>query len=249
MTRTMVITGASAGIGRAIALEAAGRGWRLGLAGRRLEALQTLRGGIDAVTAGRAPPAALLGIDVSDPSAAMPRLRGFLEELGEVDVFVANAGINEFTRIGKGGFEGSQRILQTNLVGTIATLETAAEHFIARGRGHLVGISSLASLMPIPTQGAYCASKAGLSSWLGAARIELARHGIAVTDVLPGFVVTDIMPHIERYPFAVPAERAAREIVDAIERRKRRAIVPGFPWRLLRPFAGLVPDAVWRRRT
>lgn len=247
MTGTVVITGASAGIGRALALEFAARGRRLGLVSRRREALDTLCAEVDARTAGRAPPAAALALDVSDPVSAMPRLQGFLDTLGGVDVFVANAGINGFTRIGQGGFDGSQRILQTNLIGTLATLETAAEHFIARGRGHLVGISSLASLLSIPSQGAYCASKAGLSFWLGAARIELARHGIAVTDVLPGFVVTDIMPHIERYPFAVPADRAAREIVDAIERRKRRAIVPGFPWRLLRPFAGLLPDSVWRR--
>ena len=247
MTRTVVITGASAGIGRALALEFARRGWRLGLASRRLATLESLRDEIVATAGGTAPPPAPLELDVADTAHCAERLSRFLESLGGVDVFIANAGINEFTRIGKGGFDGSQRILQTNLIGTIATLEVAATHFIAQGRGHLVGISSLASLLTIPSQGAYCASKAGLSSWLGAARIELERHDIAVTDVLPGFVVTDIMPHIERYPFAVPVERAAREIVDAIERRKRRAIVPGFPWRLLRPFAGLMPDSVWRR--
>ncbi len=247
MTRTVVITGASAGIGRALALEFASRGWRLGLASRRLATLELLRDEIIATTGGTPPPPALLELDVANTADCGARLGGFLESLGGVDVFVANAGINEFTRIGQDSFDGSQRILQTNLIGTLATLELAATHFIAQGRGHLVGISSLASLLPIPSQGAYCASKAALSSWLGAARIELARHGIAVTDVLPGFVVTDIMPNIERYPFAVPVERAAREIVDAIGRRKRRAIVPGFPWRLLWPFAGLVPDAVWRR--
>ena len=248
MTRTMVITGASAGIGRAIALEAARRGWHLGLASRRREALETLRGEIDAVTAGRAPTAAIAEVDVADPSSAAARLRALFEELGGADVFVANAGVNEFTRIGKGGFPGSQRILQTNLIGTVATLEVAAEHFIARGRGHLVGLSSLAALLSIPSQGAYCASKAGLSSWLGAARIELGRQGIAVTEVQPGFVDTEIMPDVGRYPFAVSADRAARTIVDGIERRRRLVVVPGMPWRLFRPFARLVPDAVWRKR-
>ncbi|MFM7707435.1 MAG: SDR family NAD(P)-dependent oxidoreductase, partial [Gammaproteobacteria bacterium] len=180
MTRTVVITGASAGIGRALAFECARRGWRLGLASRRREALETLRGEIDAVTAGRAPPAAIAEVDVADPTTAAPGLRALFDALGGVDVFIANAGVNEFTRVGKGGFPGSQRILQTNLIGTIATMETAAEHFLQRGRGHLVGVSSLAALLSIPSQGAYCASKAGLSSWLGAARIELGRHGIAV---------------------------------------------------------------------
>lgn len=248
MTRTMVITGASAGIGRAIALEAARRGWRLGLASRRRDALQTLCGEIDAVTAGRAPTASIAEVDVADPSTAVPRLRALFDGLGGVDAFVANAGINEFTRIGKGGFPGSQRILETNLIGTIATLEAAAEHFIARGRGHLVGVSSLAALMSIPSQGAYCASKAGLSAWLGSARIELGRHGIAVTEVQPGFVDTEIMPDVGRYPFAISAERAARTILDGIERRRRLVVVPGMPWRLLRPFARLIPDSAWRRR-
>lgn len=248
MTRTVVITGASAGIGRALALECARRGWRLGLASRRLEALETLRGEIDAVTAGRAPPALIAAVDVADPTTAVPRLHALFDALGGVDMFIANAGVNGFTRVGKGGFTESQRILQTNLIGTIATMETAAERFLQRGHGHLVGISSLAALLSIPSQGAYCASKAALSSWLGAARIELGRQGIAVTEVQPGFVDTEIMPDVGRYPFAIKADAAARTIVDGIERRKRLVVVPGWPWRLLRPFARLVPDAAWRRR-
>lgn len=248
MTPTVVITGASAGIGRALAFECARRGWRLGIASRRRETLETLLGEIDAVTAGRAPPAVIAEVDVADPTTAVPRLHALFDTLGGVDVFIANAGVNEFTRIGKGAFPGSQRILQTNLIGTIATLETAAEHFLQRGRGHLVGVSSLAALLSIPSQGAYCASKAGLSSWLGAARIELGRRGIAVTEVQPGFVDTEIMPDVGRYPFAISAGRAAHSIVDGIERRRRLVVVPGMPWRLLRPFARLIPDAVWRGR-
>jgi NADP-dependent 3-hydroxy acid dehydrogenase YdfG len=125
MTRTVVITGASAGIGRALALEFARRGWRLGLASRRLATLESLRDEIVADSGGTTPPPALLELDVADTAHCAERLRGFLESLGGVDVFIANAGINEFTRIGKGGFDGSQRILQTNLIGTIATLEVA----------------------------------------------------------------------------------------------------------------------------
>jgi short-subunit dehydrogenase len=246
MTRTVVITGASAGIGRALALEFARRGWRLGLASRRLAALESLRDEIVAATGG-APPPALLELDVSRTEECGPRLHGLFDALGGCDVFVANAGINAFTRIGRGDLGETARILQTNLVGTLATLEAAAEHCLARRAGHLVGVSSLASLLSIPSQGAYCASKSGLSAWLGAARIELGRHGIAVTEVQPGFIDTEIMPDVGRYPFAIGADRAARTIVDGILRRKRRIIVPGFPWRLLRPFAGLVPDAVWRR--
>ena len=98
MTRTVVITGASAGIGRALALEYARRAWRLGLASRRRDALETLRGELDAMTAGRAPPAAVAELDVADPATAVPRLHALFEALGGVDVFIANAGVNEIGR-------------------------------------------------------------------------------------------------------------------------------------------------------
>ena len=247
MTRTMVITGGSAGIGRALALEASRGGWRLGLVGRRLDALTSLGEAIIAADGG-APPPETLALDVSRVEDVGPRLHDLFTTLGGCDVFVANAGVNGFTRIGRGDLAGTQRILQTNLVGTIATLEAAAAHCLARRAGHLVGISSLAALLPIPSQGAYCASKAGLSAWLGAARIELGRQGITVTEVQPGFIDTEIMPDVGRYPFAIGADRAARTLLDGIERRRRLIVVPGFPWRLLRPFAGWIPDSAWRRR-
>ena len=98
MTRTVVITGASAGIGRALALEFARRGWRLGLASRRLATLESLRDEIVATAGGTAPPPALLELDVADTAHCAERLSRFLESLGGVDVFIANAGINEFTR-------------------------------------------------------------------------------------------------------------------------------------------------------
>jgi NADP-dependent 3-hydroxy acid dehydrogenase YdfG len=82
------------------------------------------------------------------------------ERLGAVDVFIANAGINGFTRVGAGDFAGDRRIIQTNVLGALACLDAAAAQFIARRAGHLVGISSLASMIAVPTQGAYCASKA-----------------------------------------------------------------------------------------
>lgn len=248
MTRSVVITGASAGIGRALAFEFARRGWRLGLASRRLDALASLRDELVATFGAALPSPELLELDVSRAEDCGPPLQGLFARLGGCDVFIANAGVNGFTRIGRGDPAESQRILQTNLLGTIATLEAAAAHCLARREGHLVGVSSLAALLPIPSQGAYCASKSGLSAWLGAARIELGRLGIAVTEVQPGFIDTEIMPDVGRYPFAISAERAARTIVDGIDRRKRRITVPGFPWRLLRPLASWVPDTAWRRR-
>ena len=160
---------------------------------------------------------------------------------------VVNAGVNRFTPVGRGELAQAAQLIQTNLIGAIATAEAAVEHFLGQGAGQLVGISSLASLQAIPKQGAYCASKAGFSMYLDAARVELKRKNIAVCRILPGFVLTDIMPKMEKYPFAVSAEQAARETVTLIEQRKPVGVVPAFPWRWLRPFFGHIPDALWRK--
>jgi short-subunit dehydrogenase len=113
--------------------------------------------------------------------------------------------------------------------------------------GHIVGVSSLASMIAVPKQAAYCASKAAISMYLRSARIDLARHNIRVTDIQPGFVVTDIMPNIGKYPFAIPATKAAFEMAEAIEKGRAEAIVPAFPWRLFKPFFRHIPNSIWKR--
>lgn len=238
---TVVITGASAGIGRALAHEYARRGWRVGLVARRLEVLEQLR------TELGSPESVVRALDVDDLDSVEPGLHALFAELGRVDLVIVNAGINRFSSVGRGELATERAILQTNLLGAIATIDAAASWFIARGGGHLAAISSVAALLGVPKQAAYCASKAGLARYLDSARIELARHRIRITHLLPGFVVTDIMPDIGRYPFAIPADRAAREMADAIARGKVSALVPRFPWALLRPLLPFIPNGMWRR--
>lgn len=245
MQRTVVITGASAGIGCALAFEFARRGYHLGLTARRLAVLEILRGELLAVHPQLKIEIATLDVDQDDSVA--PVLHALFNALGGVDTVVVNAGINTFTRIGRGDFAKEKQVLQTNLFGAIATVNAAVEHFLVRGTGRIVGVSSLASLKGISKQGAYCASKAGFSLYLDAARAELRRKNIQVTTVLPGFVVTDIMPDIAKYPFAASASQVAREIVNATEKGKNIAVVPAFPWKWLRPLFGLIPDALWRK--
>ena len=245
MQRTVVITGASAGIGRALAFEFARRGYHLGLTARRLTVLDTLRTELLATYPACKIEIATLDVDQDDSVA--PALHALFDALGGVDTVVVNAGINDFTRVGRGDFAKEKKVLQTNLIGAIATVNAAVEHFLERGKGQIVGISSLASLKGLPKQAAYCASKAGFSLYLDAARAELRRKNIQVTTVLPGFVVTDIMPDIAKYPFAASASQVAREIVTATEKGKAVAIVPGYPWKWLRPLFTLIPDALWRK--
>ena len=111
----------------------------------------------------------------------------------------------------------------------------------------LVGVSSLSAENAIPKQAAYCAIKAALSMYLDIARMELSRKGIGVTTILPGFVETEIMEDIGKYPFAVSAEKAAAEMANIIERGAAVGVVPAFPWKYVKPFFKIIPDAVYRK--
>jgi short-subunit dehydrogenase len=240
---TVVITGASSGIGRALALELARRGHVLGLTARRLPLLEQLRDEIHA-TRGNEIRVELTTLDVCRTATVGPTLRELFGRLGGVDTVVVNAGANDITHIGAGDLAKELSLIETNVAGAIATIDAAVEHFRERGKGHIVGVSSLVSLQPIAGQAAYCASKAALSMYLASARIELRSKGIIVTDIRPGYIKTDIVEGVDigQMPFAVSVEQAAREMARLIEKRVRSGVVPAFPWTLLRPFFGHLPE-------
>jgi short-subunit dehydrogenase len=244
---TIVITGASSGIGRALALEMAGRGWVLGLTARRMPLLEQVRDEIRA-RYGAQTRIELATLDVCACDSVGPALHDLFARLGGIDTIVVNAGANDITNIGQGQLNKQLNLIQTNIAGAIATIDAAVEHFTGRGTGHIVGISSLAGLQPVATQAAYCASKAGFSMYLKAARIELKRKGITVTDILPGYIATDIVEGVDisKLPFAIPVERAAREMATLITKRAKSGIVPAFPWKLLRPLLGRLPECFTR---
>jgi short-subunit dehydrogenase len=235
-----VITGASSGIGKALAFELAARGYALGLASRRIARLEELRDALHATHPGVKVELAELDVDQVDTVKAC--LADLFTRMGGADIVVVNAGVNRFTRVGRDELADELQILQTNVLGAVATIQAASAYFLSRGRGQLVGISSLAAENAIPKQAAYCASKAALSMYLDIARMELSRKGIGVTTILPGFVETD-----GKYPFAVSAEKAATEIANIIERGAAVGVVPAFPWKYVKPFFKVIPDAVYRK--
>ena len=240
---TVVITGASSGIGRALGVEMAARGYALGLTARRLALLEKLRDELQAKH-GKGLRIELAALDVCQAASVAPTLHDLFDRLGGIDTIVVNAGANDVTHVGGGDLDKELNLIQINLAGAIATINAATEHFLKHGRGHIVGISSLASLQPVATQAAYCASKAGLSMYLKSARVELRHMGIAVTDILPGYIKTDIVEGVDigKLPFAIPAEQAAREMTSLIEKRVKSGVVPAFPWKLVRPFLGHLPE-------
>lgn len=243
-TRKAIITGASSGIGEALAHALAAEGYDLGLAARRLERLDTLadtlrkQHGIHVHTA---------ALDVAQDDTVAPILNELVRRLGGLDLLIANAGTVGVNRTGSGDISIDKQVIQTNLIGAIATVDAAAKVFRAQKHGHIVGISSFSAFHAIPGSGAYSGSKAALTNYLQAARIELKKHGIAVTTIHPGFIKTDLAPNMEKYPFVVQPAQAAKEILAAIRAKRADAIVPRMPWSLLKPALAVLPDSLVQR--
>ena len=218
-----LITGASSGIGRELSKRLAARGYEVWVAARRREALDSLAAEIG-------PRAHVFPLDVSridETAAAVGRLD---DEVGGIDLVVANAGMGGGpSYASEDTWETARDILHTNLLGAVATLHPFMARMVGRGRGHLVGISSIAADVPLPRSVPYGASKAGLTFFLESADIELRAKGVAVTIVHPGFVKTPMTAPVDQklMPLLMELDRA----VDIIDRGiARRARMVRFPW-------------------
>jgi short-subunit dehydrogenase len=244
MSKKILVTGASSGLGEGMARHLARRGHQLALVARRRDRLDRLAAELRSSGA----PTVVVGeLDVTDydtiPSV-MGRLAG---ELGGLDVVIVNAGTAGTTVIGKGNFAEARRIIDTNLIGAIATIEAAIELFRKQGQGHLVAISSVAGARGTKGQGAYSASKAGLSRYLESLRVETVGENIQVTDLAPGFIDTDLNRHIKSRPFVVSAEKGTAALVDAIEKQVGFRYVPVWPWTLMAQLLKILPAKVVAR--
>lgn len=242
MIKTIAITGASSGIGKALAHEFASRGASVALLARRLDVLTEVASELQQKFP--AVKVVTLSLDVADTDSILPALQTAKSELGGLDCVVANAGITGVNKTGAGDFRKDQRVIMVNLIGGMATVDAAARIFREQGKGVIVGISSVSAFKGIPGSAAYSASKAGFSSYLDTTRIELKKHGIDVIAVHPGFVKTDIAPNMDKYPFVIPADKAAREIVNGVLKGHSNILVPAMPWAVLGRVMPLLPDRV-----
>ncbi len=238
---TMIITGASSGIGEALATCAASHGYALGLAARSTDKLQMLA---DRLRQDYAVQVEVAHMDVQDEASIVQAMDELAQKLGSIDIVVANAGVTAVRRSGRDDLSIDRGVFETNLFGAIATLDVATRLFLAQGHGHLVGISSFTAFAPIPGSAAYSASKAALSNYMNAMRLELASRQIAVTVIHPGFIHTHLAPKMDRYPFVIEADVAARQMLRAIEHQATNVIVPELPWRMVKGLLQLTPDAV-----
>ena len=225
--KVILLTGASSGIGEALAIELSKRGAILGLIARRENLLRELvekceKNG----TVSRA-----FSLDITDETAIREAAEEFRNEFGRIDILIANAGIG-------GGAKHAaaltpqefRRVIDTNLVGAVNCVAAVLPQMFERGSGQLVAISSLAGFRGLPKSAAYCASKAGMTAFFESVRLDVQSKGVAVTIIQPGFIKTPLTSNREnKMPFLMELNDSIPHFLRAIEKRKKFA---AFPWQL-----------------
>ena len=242
MPKSILITGASSGIGRTLAFEFSRRGYALGLCARRLELLESLRDEL-----GRETQVAIAKLDVADLERVPEVLHKIADQLGGVQIVIANAGVGERSYPGEGTFHLDSKVIEINVLGAMATIDAGTEILKKEGGGQIVGISSVAGFRGLSTTPAYSASKAALSTYMEGIRNNLKQHKIAVTVLNPGFIDTPINSHRKSRPFLISAEKGARLMADMIEKKVWSSTVPVWPWALITKLMRLLPERLWSK--
>ena len=225
--KVVFLTGASSGIGEALALEMAKRGTIVGLLARREELLQEIvqkieiKGGI----------ARYFACDISDEIAVSDAAESLRKEFGKIDILIANAGIGGNAKNAKNLTPADfRRVIDTNLNGAVNAVSAVLPKMVENGSGQLVAISSLAGFRGLPKSAAYCASKAGMTSYFESVRLDVQHKGVSVTIIQPGFIKTPLTSGREaKMPFLMELKDAIPYFLRAIEKKKKFA---AFPWQL-----------------
>ena len=232
--KTILITGASSGLGEGMARLFAKLGYNLAICARRTERLENLKAELLAQYPDIRVEYRIL--DVSDYDAIFTVFDAFAADFGHIDRVVVNAGIGDSRRIGKGRFDTNRRTVEINFVSALAQCEAAMNIFRAQNSGHLVVISSMSAMRGLPKHlTAYGASKAGLAHLAEGIRADmlLTKLPIQVSTIYPGYVRTEINENAKPLPFEVDAETGTTAIVAAIEARVNEACVPSLPWSIV----------------
>ena len=236
--KVAIITGASSGIGKALAGELADQGCKVGLIARRRELLVELAAAIEA----KGGAVAFAAADVAEREPTLAAIRDVASRLGPVDLLVANAGVGAPTLLDPINIADVEKMFRINLLGVVYSIEAVLPELLKRGQGHLAAVSSMAAFKGLPGESAYCASKSALNTYMEGMRIHLRHRGIAVTTICPGFVATP-MTEVNQFkmPFLIQPDDAARRIAWALARRRK---VFNFPWQmtLLMRLTACLPD-------
>ena len=245
------LTGASYGIGRAVAIEFARQGAFIGLTARSEDQLEQV---LEEVEAAGGKGMVLTG-DVTNGDSMKKCAEAMREQVGGIDTLIANAGSHLSTDIEQFDVDQYMALMKLNYAGALNCFEAVLPNMIKAGFGHIVGVSSLASYRGVPSAAAYGASKAALNNFMESMRFDLARHRIKVTIVNPGFVRTPLTDKNDfRMPFMIEPDRAARIICKGIRRQRNEITFPiPFNWfiKFLRilpmPLYSAIMRMTWKR--
>jgi short-subunit dehydrogenase len=230
MRKTILITGASSGLGAEMARQFAARGHDLALCARRTDKLDELRAGIHDANPGVR--VELRALDVTDDEQVFEVFRAFKEDFGTIDRVIVNAGLGKGAPLGTGRYDANRQTAMTNFVAALAQTEAAMEIFREQGEGHLVMISSMSAVRGMPrTLTTYAATKAGVAHLAEGLRAELHGTPIAVTVLYPGYIRSEMNDKVApSTPLMTSTAKGVRAMVDAIEKEKASAHVPALPW-------------------
>jgi len=243
---TILITGASSGLGAEMARQFAALGYDLALCARRTDRLEALA--VQVTTAHPDRRVVVKALDVTDHDAVFRVFRELRDELGHLDRIVVNAGVGKGRPLGTGRFDANLETAMTNFVGALAQTEAAAEVFRAQGTGHLVVVSSVSALRGMPGNiTTYAATKAGVAHLAEGFRADVLGTPIKVTVLYPGYIVSEMSATSKVTPLVASTERGVRAMVEAIEKEKASARVPAWPWAPLGFVVKHVPVGVLRR--
>ncbi|MGM7644218.1 SDR family oxidoreductase [Nocardia sp. JW2] len=243
---TILITGASSGLGAEMARQFAALGYDLGLCARRTERLDELRTEILAEHPDRV--VSVKQLDVTDDTAVFTVFDEFAAEFGTIDRVIVNAGLGKGAPLGTGKHAANRETAVVNFLAALAQTEAAMQIFRAQGRGHLVMISSISGLRGMPkTLTTYAATKAGVAALAEGLRAE-AVPGVDVSVIYPGYIRSEMNDRIKHEPkFMVDTETGVRAMVAAIEKRHAKAYVPSWPWVPLGYALRVLPSRVVRK--
>lgn len=225
--KVIFLTGASSGIGEALALAMAERGAVVGLLARRADLLTELAERCEQAGG----QARAFAADVTDPDAVARAAESLREEFTRIDVLIANAGIggnNSETR--NFNPEAVAKVINVNLLGAVNSVAAVLPPMLEKQSGQLVAISSLAGFRGLPKSAAYSASKAGMTAFFESVRLDVQSKGVSVTIIQPGFIKTPLTSgRNNKMPFLMELEAAVPLFIKAIEQRRKFA---AFPWQL-----------------
>ena len=224
MNEKIFITGASSGIGEALAIEYAKRGAILGLCARRTEKLDDVANkcrefGAEEVL--------VYTLDVTDENQSTKIAKQFLDHVKNIDIVIANAGVAYSDKIGSGDPKQINKVISTNVIGVTNSIIPFVPNMKEAKSGKIVIISSIASFRPIAYHGGYSSSKAAVRMFADSWRMALKKYKIQLTAICPGFIVSEMTDENKfPMPFLLQTDQAAKKMVKAIDKGKKTYILP-----------------------